>query len=120
LIAVARILRKQTRGRDLVARLGGDEFALFIEDITPAAAEHKGNELLRAGVELEAFSGGPEAPLGLSIGIAVCDPDGRESLDGLIDRADQAMYRVKRDGKGGIHVSDLSAIPGAEPEAGAC
>jgi diguanylate cyclase (GGDEF)-like protein len=124
LVALSRILREQTRGRDLVARLGGDEFALFIEDITPAAAEHKGNELLRAGAELEAYSGGPDAPLGLSVGIAACDPDGRESLDGLIDRADQAMYRVKRHGKGGLDLSLGPAAPdsttrGSEPEAGA-
>ena len=108
LAALARILREQTRGRDLVGRLGGDEFALFIEDITSAAAEHKGRELLRACGELEAYSGGPEAPLGLSIGIAACDPAGRESLENLIERADQAMYRVKRRGKGGL---DLSFAP---------
>ncbi len=108
LAALARILREQTRGRDLVGRLGGDEFALFIEDITSAAAEHKGCELLHAGGELEAYSGGPEAPLGLSIGIAACDPAGRESLANLIERADQAMYRVKRRGKGGL---DLSLAP---------
>ena len=118
LIAVSRILREQTRGRDLVARLGGDEFALFIEGITPAAAEHKGNELLRASAELEVFSGDPDAPLGLSVGIAACDPDGTESLDGLIDRADQAMYRVKRRGKGGIDLSDLASDPGVDEEAG--
>lgn len=116
LVALARILREQTRGRDLVARLGGDEFALFIEDITPAAAEHKGNELLRAGAELEAYSGGPDAPLGLSVGIAACDPDGRESLDGLIDRADQAMYRVKHHGKGGLDLSLGPLAPGAAPD----
>ncbi len=116
LVAVSRILREQTRGRDLVARLGGDEFAVFIEDITAAAAEHKGNELLRACVELECYSGGPDAPLGLSVGIAACDPTGRESLDGLIDRADQAMYRVKGRGKGGLDVSHLPQVPGAEPE----
>ncbi len=115
LVALSRILREQTRGRDLVARLGGDEFALFIEDITPAAAEHKGKELLRAGVELEAYSGGADTPLGFSVGIAACDPEGQESLDGLIDRADQAMYRVKRRGKGGL---DLSLLPVAsEPVA---
>ncbi len=129
LVALARILGEQTRGRDLVARLGGDEFALFIEDITPAAAEHKGHELLRAGAELEAYSGGPDAPLGLSVGIAACDPDGRESLDGLIERADQAMYRVKRRGKNGLELSLLQADPtpadpapanpGTEPAAGA-
>jgi diguanylate cyclase (GGDEF)-like protein len=117
LVALSRILREQTRGRDLVARLGGDEFALFIEDITPAAAAHKGNELLRAGAELESYSGDPDEPLGFSVGIAACDPEGRESLDSLIDRADQAMYRVKRRGKGGLDLSPLPAAP--DPAAGA-
>jgi diguanylate cyclase (GGDEF)-like protein/PAS domain S-box-containing protein len=105
LTLAARILREQTRGRDLVARLGGDEFALFIEDITPAAAEYKGRELLRAGRELEAFSGAPDTPLGLSVGIAACDPEGKEGLQELIERADQAMYRVKRRGKGDLELS---------------
>ena len=117
LIALSRILREQTRGRDLVARLGGDEFALFIEDITPAAAEYKGRELLRAGSELEIYSGGPDAPLGLSIGIAACDPEGRESLGGLIERADRSMYRVKRRGKGGLELSHRPEADGAEPGA---
>lgn len=114
LIALSRILREHTRGRDLVARLGGDEFALFIEGITPAAAEHKGRELLRAGRELEAYSGGPDAPLGLSIGIAACDREGRESLGGLVERADRSMYRVKRRGKGGLELSHASEADGAE------
>jgi diguanylate cyclase (GGDEF)-like protein/PAS domain S-box-containing protein len=105
LALAARILREQTRGRDLVARLGGDEFALFIEDITPTAAEYKGRELLRAGRELEAFSGSSDTPLGLSVGIAACDPEGKESLQELIERADQAMYRVKRRGKGDLELS---------------
>lgn len=105
LTLAARILREQTRSRDLVARLGGDEFALFIEDITPAAAEYKGRQLLRAGRELEAYSGGPDTPLGLSVGIAACDPEGKESLQALIERADQAMYRVKRRGKGDLELS---------------
>ncbi len=111
LALAARILREQTRGRDLVARLGGDEFALFIENITPAAAEYKGRELLRAGRELEAYSGGPDTPLGLSVGIAACDPEGKESLRELIERADQAMYRVKRRGKGDL---ELSLAPNPE------
>ena len=73
--------------------------------ITPAAAEYKGRELLRAGRELEAYSGGPDTPLGLSVGIAACDPEGKESLQALIERADQAMYRVKRRGKGDLELS---------------
>ena len=112
LTALARVLREQTRGRDLVARLGGDEFAMFIEDITPAAAEHKGRELLRAGRVLDAYSGGPDTPLGLSIGVAACDLEGRENLHELIARADQAMYRVKHRGKNNIEISAATHAKG--------
>ena len=61
--------------------------------------------MLRAGRELEAFSGSSDTPLGLSVGIAACDPEGKESLQELIERADQAMYRVKRRGKGDLELS---------------
>lgn len=109
LVTLARILREHTRSRDLAARFGGDEFALFIEDISLGAAGHKGRELLEAARELEALSGDPAHPLGLSLGIAFCPPDGREALDDLIDRADRAMYAVKRRGKGGLELAAVEA-----------
>lgn len=109
LVTLARILREQTRSRDLAARLGGDEFALFIEDITLAAADHRGRELLKAARELEALSSEPDHPLGLSIGVAFCLPDGPEEVDDLIDHADRAMYEVKRRGKGGVEVTAAGA-----------
>jgi len=102
LTAVARILREHIRSRDLAARLGGDEFALYIEDIGQAAAEQKGRDLISAADELKVYSGDPDRPLGLSIGISLCDPSRRETPDALIERADQAMYAVKRRGKGGV------------------
>ncbi|RMD65054.1 MAG: GGDEF domain-containing protein [Alphaproteobacteria bacterium] len=104
LATVARILRDQIRSRDLAARLGGDEFALFIEDITPAAARQKGQDLLKAARELAPFSAAPDHPLGLSIGAAFCWPDDDGDAAALIERADQAMYAVKHRGKGGVEV----------------
>jgi len=100
--ALARILREQIRSRDLAARMGGDEFALYVEDINHAAAEQKGCELILAAAGLTDFSGDPDRPLGLSIGIAVCDPRRQEPAEELIERADRAMYQVKRRGKGGV------------------
>lgn len=105
LAAVARLLREHTRSRDLPARLGGDEFALYVEDIGRADAEHKGRELSLAAAGLTDYSGDPDRPLGLSIGIAVCDPVRRETAEALMERADQAMYAVKRRGKGGISLA---------------
>ena len=105
LAGVARLLREHTRSRDLAARLGGDEFALYVEDISAAAAEQKGRDLIEAAAYLGPMSGDPERPLGLSVGIAICEPDRQEATAELIERADQAMYTVKRRDKGGIAVA---------------
>jgi diguanylate cyclase (GGDEF)-like protein/PAS domain S-box-containing protein len=105
LMSLASILQEHTRGRDLIGRLGGDEFAIFMEDMSAETAEQKACELLAAGRELQRYSGSAEAPLGLSIGIALCEGEARESLEALFERADQTMYRVKQDGKGGFKVS---------------
>ncbi len=113
LVTVARILRDHTRSRDLVARLGGDEFAVFVEDIGQAATEHKGWEICQASEELSALSGDEARPLGFSIGAAYCSSGGEETVADAVERADKAMYEVKRRGKGAVEVS----VPA--PEGGA-
>lgn len=106
LLAVRDILVSHTRPTDLIARLGGDEFAVWLEGGDLRVAEAKAALLLEiAETDLRPLSGGPDQPLGLSIGIAVHDPAGTETLDAMIARADQAMYAVKRGGKRGVAVA---------------
>lgn len=105
LLKVTEILRGETRSRDVAARLGGDEFALFFDDILPEAVARKAEELLAASEQLRTHSGDPEHPLGFSLGIAAWDPASGEDLDSLAQRADTAMYAVKRRGKGGFEVA---------------
>ena len=63
-------------------------------------ASQRAQALLEAGRVLGGFSGDPARPMGLSIGLAVFEPSAGEALEALIARADAAMYRVKRTGKG--------------------
>ncbi len=114
LTAVARILRDRTRSRDLVARLGGDEFAVFVEDIGQAATESKGREICQAAAELSALSGDAEHPLGFSIGAAYCFSVSQETVAEAVERADTAMYEVKRRGKGWVRVSIPAALEDGE------
>jgi diguanylate cyclase (GGDEF)-like protein/PAS domain S-box-containing protein len=108
LVTVARILREQTRSRDLVARLGGDEFALFVEDIGPSAASHRAASICSAVAELRDLSGDEAHPLGCSVGVAFCAPDTQENAGDIVERADAAMYRVKHRGKGGIEIDEIT------------
>jgi diguanylate cyclase (GGDEF)-like protein/PAS domain S-box-containing protein len=107
--SVARLLASGTRAGDLAARLGGDEFALWLEETDEAGAVAKARTLLGQARELAPLSVGPDRPLGFSIGIAMTDPAKAESVEALTARADGAMYRVKRGGKGTFAIAEAAA-----------
>lgn len=92
-------LLKTTRAADFVARLGGDEFAVLLPDL-----DHHDvimmivNRILRLmGNEVE--HNGSKVPFGVSLGVASYPTDAT-TFDILLKKADQAMYRAKKAGKG--------------------
>ncbi len=90
-------LREALRETDTVARLGGDEFALVIEDLRrPEDAAIVGRKILDAVAPPFAFEG-TRVEVTASIGMALHPRDG-EDAERLIERADAAMYRAKREG----------------------
>ena len=105
LIHLSAILKRQALPGDLVARLGGDEFALWMEGVDTEAAPARAEWILEAGKELLQYSGTPEHPVGLSIGMAVYRPGSHESREQLIERADAVMYQIKHGGKGWYRIA---------------
>lgn len=99
LMAVRDILMRHTRSIDLIARLGGDEFALWLDGADEEIAVKRCRDIVAAAQDLLMFSGNEDAPLTLSMGVAVHRPGRPETLDDLLQRADEAMYGVKHDGK---------------------
>ncbi|MEK9722648.1 MAG: sensor domain-containing diguanylate cyclase [Rhodospirillaceae bacterium] len=102
-----------SRPGDVIARLGGDEFAMWLDGISANVAEARAGDLIKKSEPMKQFSGKPDRPLGISVGIAVFDPDSGESLDDLLARADGAMYAIKKAGKGGYHMA--SPVGAEEP-----
>jgi len=101
LVAVAARLRAQVRRDDLVVRVGGDEFVI----VCPGASRSDAEELARRVVEaigrpLHAAQG--DLHVRASIGVATGDD--RATFEGLIARADLALYRAKAAGAGPIAV----------------
>jgi len=115
LLHLRQLMVDNSRPGDVIARLGGDEFAMWLDNISLDTARGRAEALLESSVYLRQYSGVEEKPLGISIGMALFDPDTGESLDGLTVRADEAMYAVKRAGKGGISVAPA---PGEASEDG--
>jgi diguanylate cyclase (GGDEF)-like protein len=96
----AALLRNTVRPSDLVARLGGDEFALWLDGADHLTAAERADSLCRDVPQvLQEFAGVAGAPT-VSIGIASREPGTDEPVDSLLRRADQAMYEVKRAGRG--------------------
>lgn len=99
------ILRTNTRSTDLVARLGGDEFAVWLDGADEEVAAKRAQVFLAAASPLMRYSGAADKPLRLSIGVAVYYPKAREGLNEFITRADVAMYKVKRSGRGSFSMA---------------
>lgn len=101
LIQVARIAVAQVRGSDLVARYGGDEFVVMLPHATARQALPVA-ERIRSGVAAVPIEVAQDADISitLSVGIAelCCDPMD-ESLERVIQRADEALYKAKFGGR---------------------
>ena len=95
---VATSMKSSVRASDLVGRYGGDEFIVFLSIVGEGATEALA-ESIRKGVETGTVVGG--APVTVSIGVA----EGRlpqhvdDGLEQFIRRADELLYRAKRNGK---------------------
>jgi diguanylate cyclase (GGDEF)-like protein len=106
LCLTASLLRSTVRPTDLVARLGGDEFALWMDGADDLTAAERAESLRINGPRiLGEVAGGTGPRLSMSIGIATRWPGADEELETLLHRADQAMYQVKRTGRGHWRVS---------------
>lgn len=105
LTEVGQILTECVRESDILARYGGDEFVAVLPE-TPAAGALVIGERIRKAIEEHVFlsSQGLQARISASIGISAY-PDHALTPEGLIQKADQAMYRVKERKKNGIEVA---------------
>jgi diguanylate cyclase (GGDEF)-like protein len=86
-------------------RLGGDEFALLLPDVEPEQARLL-VELVLVDLALEA---GLEEPVKVSGGIAAYPRDG-ETPQGLVDRADEALYHSKRHAPGSVYARSADGL----------
>lgn len=95
--SIATMMMEGGRAGDIAARIGGDEFIIWLDETTPRGAETKARSLVDRAQSLTEFSGSPDKPFGLAIGLAPFDPETDNTLNSLLDAADQAMYAAKRD-----------------------
>lgn len=115
LIHMAEQLRRSIRGGDIAARVGGDEFLIFLE-----YKEEAETAIQRIFTSLEGTY--EDFQISVSMGVARTDMVGT-NYDKMFHAADQALYSVKRSGRGQYRFYDdtmqemlsvISPIDGSE------
>lgn len=95
---VAQAISQAVRASDLVARWGGDEFLVFLLDVKTFDCERVAQKIqadLKKSLALP-------VKIGVSIGIGLwkAKPFEKPRLERLIAAADEALYEVKKSGRG--------------------
>jgi two-component system cell cycle response regulator len=93
-------VRKSIRGIDLACRYGGEEFVVVMPETDMAVAAVVA-ERIRRRIACESFpiqKGSGAIDVTISIGIAGLAA-AADSAETILKRADQALYRAKRDGR---------------------
>ena len=99
LSAVASILQRQFRPRDLLVRYGGDEFAVMLPEVEVELAMTIAERVRQAvsGDTEETVDSLIQIPVNISMGVAELQKN--STLSTLIREADAALYRAKHAGR---------------------
>lgn len=91
---VAERLASRVRADDLLARIGGDEFAVLLTGEDPAGIADRLLDALREPFVVD------DEVLHVSASIGLASSHDGTGVEGLLRRADEAMYAAKRGGRG--------------------
>lgn len=103
------IIRNNFDDSSLFGRMGGDEFAVFLPIAQDAWVREKADALFKA-LNVPCVKDGASWTMSASIGVAVILEGGTDFAT-LFQKADEALYQTKRQGKNGFTIVYLSADP---------
>ncbi len=96
---LALVLNRDMRAVDRVARVGGEEFAVIMPDTKWDAAMETAERIRSMAADKKVHtSDGHTITTTISVGVATFPQDG-DSMEALIEAADQALYRAKAAGR---------------------
>jgi diguanylate cyclase (GGDEF)-like protein len=108
--AFADMLLGLLRGeRHLVARVGGEEFAILLRGAGGAEAVAKTRQIQDA-LASRALPVSETLELKVTASYGIATRQSEEQLAMLMERADQALYRAKNEGRNRIGIAEASTI----------
>jgi diguanylate cyclase (GGDEF)-like protein/PAS domain S-box-containing protein len=115
LYEVSKRLNECLRRGDLLARLGGDEFAILLRPCDSSQLNQVAEKIVkRLNTPFEI--GDNKIQISCSMGVTDATQDSRVST--VLERADRAMYIVKRQQKNGYYLIETEAIKPTSEEGG--
>lgn len=108
----AAVVRKSLRKVDLAGRLGGEEFGVVLPEADAQAAQSYAQRLRQAVRGTPFRAGGRDIAVTVSLGVATLAA-ADTNPDGVMLRADKALYRAKQAGRDRVEVASPADAPGA-------
>jgi diguanylate cyclase (GGDEF)-like protein len=103
LAAVARVIKENIRQIDLLGKYGGEEFCVILTETDIQGAQFVAERIRSAAQDAVVQAYDEVLSVTISIGIAGFPADATD-LNGLVDKADQALYRAKDTGRNRVCV----------------
>lgn len=101
--SLSQAIRVCSRDEDLLCRSGGEEFLIILPGTSLSAGHHVA-ERLRSYVDSQQDLPGP-GHITISTGVACWTP-GQGSVDAVLKRADELLYRAKSNGRNRVEVAE--------------
>lgn len=98
---VARIIQENIREIDIAGRFGGEEFCVILPDTDHAGVRYAAERIRQAVDSNSIRAYDAEVKVTVSIGMTTYPQDGLQ-MEELIDKADWALYRAKKEGRNRI------------------
>jgi diguanylate cyclase (GGDEF)-like protein len=96
---VSRVIKENIRQIDLLGRYGGEEFSIILAE-TGKEEAHFAAERIRKAIEDKRIRVYDEdLKVTISIGISLFNPDTPDDAQALIEKADNALYQAKQEGR---------------------
>jgi len=104
---VSDLLRSHISPIDILCRFGGDEFFIILPETTLEITDQRAKDLLESARHLQVNYEGQElGPISFSAGVAAF-PNHGESLAALLNAADRALFRAKREGRDRVVIAEM-------------
>lgn len=105
LIILGENLRKVFGDKNIIGRWGGDEFLVgMIENVSLSKIEKKAEQMCQL---MNMEFGNSSNKINVSLSIGICYSMGNIDFDKVFEKADKALYEIKKNGKNNYHIYKL-------------